>query len=173
METTSTIATLRQLLDHQTGKFTNGELQLQKNLPVWINDTGSVQLRQVLQKYLDQLNVHIQQMDAFILEAQIISANRADPVMQSLTDETNEILGICRDIQVRDACLLACIQVINHYKISAYGTAAAFAGDLDLEKAAAIFYQMEINEKNIDDRLTQLAKYEINKEAKSPIQIPE
>lgn len=173
METTPTIATLRQLLDQQTGKFTSGEIQLQDNLPVWINKTGSVQLRQVLLKYLDQVNEHIQQMDTFFLEAQMTAADRANEVMQALTDEMNEMLGLCSDSQVRDACLLAGIQVINHYKISAYGTAAAFAGDLELEKAAAVFYGMEINEKNIDDRLTQLAKFEINKNAMSPIQLPE
>jgi len=173
METTSTIATLRQLLNQQMGKFISGEIQLQKNLPVWINNIGSVQLRQVLQKYLDQVNEHIKHMEAFFLEAQVATAGREDKVMQSLVDETNELLGFCSDTQVCDACMLAGIQVINHYKISTYGTAAAFAGDLEMEKAAGVFYQMEINEKNIDDRLTQLAKYEINKKAKTPIQTAE
>ena len=74
--------------------------------------------------------------------------------------------------EVKDACLLACIQAINHYKISSYGTAAAFAIALGMEKAAAVFHEAEINEKHIDDRLSQLAEYEVNTKAKTPILLP-
>ena len=72
----------------------------------------------------------------------------------------------CTDAEVKDACLLACIQAINHFKISMYGTAAAFANALDMEKQAAIFHEAEVNEKQIDDRLSQLAEHEINIRAK-------
>ena len=44
--------------------------------------------------------------------------------------------------------------------------------DADLEKAAQFFHQAEVQEKQIDDRLTQLAQYEINFRAKSPIVLP-
>jgi ferritin-like metal-binding protein YciE len=50
--------------------------------------------------------------------------------MQAFLEETNEKLGKCT---LRDACLLASLQGINHYKISNYGTATAFAADLGLE----------------------------------------
>jgi ferritin-like metal-binding protein YciE len=77
----------------------------------------------------------------------------------------------CADPEVKDACLLACIQAINHFKISEYGTAAAFAKELNMEKSATVFHEMEINEKHIDDRLSQLAEYEINRKARAPIVI--
>jgi hypothetical protein len=40
-----------------------------------------------------------------------------------------------------------------------------------MEKQAAVFYEAEINEKQIDDRLSQLAQFEINVKAKAPIVI--
>ena len=40
---------------------------------------------------------------------------------------------------------------------------------LGMEKQAAIFHEAEINEKQIDDRLSQLAEYEINMKARTPI----
>jgi ferritin-like metal-binding protein YciE len=64
--------------------------------------------------------------------------------------------------------LLASVQAINHYKISVYGTAAAFAGALELEKHALFFREAAVNEKQIDDRLSQLAQHEINVNAKMP-----
>jgi hypothetical protein len=41
-----------------------------------------------------------------------------------------------------------------------------------MEKPATVFHEAEINEKQIDDRLSQLAKYEINVKAKAPIILP-
>jgi hypothetical protein len=41
-----------------------------------------------------------------------------------------------------------------------------------MEKAAQFFHQAEVNEKQIDDRLSQLALYEINSRAKAPITLP-
>ena len=92
--------------------------------------------------------------------------------MQAFIKETTEKLAACADAEVKDACLLACIQSVNHFKISAYGTAAAFARALDMDKQAAVFYEAEINEKQIDDRLSQLAEYEINGRAKTAIVLP-
>jgi len=40
------------------------------------------------------------------------------------------------------------------------------------EKAAELFHEAEANEKQIDDRLTQLAEHEINVKAKTPAVLP-
>ncbi len=42
-----------------------------------------------------------------------------------------------------------------------------------MTEAATIFYEAEVSEKQIDDRLSQLAEYEINVKAKSPSLISE
>ena len=89
--------------------------------------------------------------------------------MRAFIEEVEEKLSNCSDSEVKDACLLASIQAINHFKISTYGTAAAFANALGMEKQAAIFHEVEVNEKQIDDRLSQLAEHEINIKAKTPI----
>jgi ferritin-like metal-binding protein YciE len=92
--------------------------------------------------------------------------------MHAFIEETGEKLSNCTDPEIKDACLLASIQAINHFKISMYGTAAAFANALEMDKQACLFHEAEVNEKQIDDRLTQLALYEINNHAKSPVTLP-
>jgi len=92
--------------------------------------------------------------------------------MQAFIEEANEKQNTCTDAEVKDACLLACIQAINHFKISMYGTAAAFAKVLGMEKHAAVFHEAEVNEKQIDDRLSQLAEHEINIKANVPFVLP-
>jgi ferritin-like metal-binding protein YciE len=92
--------------------------------------------------------------------------------MQAFIEDSNEKINSCADPEVKDACLLSCIQAINHYKISIYGTAAAFANELDMENFASFFHESEVNEKQIDDRLSQLAEHEINLKAKTVISLP-
>lgn len=164
----SNIATLHSLLDYDASKFTSAEIQLRNNLPHWINKSGNVKLRSVLQRYLELIQDHVKKLESFFEDEEIRSLSLNNRIMQAFVAETEEKLADCTDPAVKDACLLACIQGINHYKISTYGTAAAFAKALDMEKQAALFHEAEVNEKQIDDRLSQLAEHEINMIAKTP-----
>ena len=171
-ENNQTITTLHNLLDYDARKFTSAEIQLKNSLPEWINKASSLQLKTVLQKYLGFVQQHVQKIEGFFEEEKISSLSLTNRVMRAFIEEVEEKLANCTDAAIKDACLLACIQAINHFKISTYGTAAAFANALGMEKQAAIFHEAEVNEKQIDDRLSQLAEYEINTKAKTPIVLP-
>ena len=163
------IATLHDLLDHNSEKFTAAEIELRNALPIWIQKASSPKLKAVLQKYLEFVQKHIAALSVFIESEKINSISISNKVMLALIEETNEKLNQCADAEVADACLLACIQGINHFKVSVYGTAASFARQLDMEKFAGVFHEAEVNEKQIDDRLSQLAEHEINIKARAPI----
>ena len=171
-ENNQTITTLHNLLDYDARKFTSAEIQLKNSLPEWINKASSLQLKTVLQKYLGFVQEHVQKIEGFFEEEKISSLSLTNRVMRVFIEEVEEKLANCTDAAIKDACLLAGIQAINHFKISTYGTAAAFANALGMEKQAAIFHEAEVNEKQIDDRLSQLAEYEINTKAKTPIVLP-
>lgn len=166
------ITTLHNLLDYDARKFTIGEVELKNALMGWTNKADSLQLKTVLRKYLDFVEKHVQKMEGFFEEEEITSLSISNRVMQAFIEETNEKLSNCTDAAIKDACLLACIQAINHFKISYYGTAASFANALGMEKQAVVFHEAEVNEKQIDDRLSQLAEHEINIKAKTSIVLP-
>lgn len=167
-----TISTLHNLLDYDARNFISAEIHLEKNLHEWINKATSLQLKGILQKYLGFVQQHEQRMNEFYEDEKINSISITNRIMQAFIDETNQKLANCQDLEIKDACLLACVQAINHYKISCYGTACAFAHVLGMEKQSNIFRNAEINEKQIDDRLSQLAEHEINSKAKAPIVLP-
>ena len=169
----NSINTLHNLLDYDVSKFISAEAELKNCLPKWISEANSLQLKNVLEKYLEFVRHHLKRIDEFIQEEQIGLLAVNNPLMLAYIKETDERLAACTNAAVKDACLLASIHEINHYKICFYGTGAAFSTLLELEKSAAIFREAEVNEKHIDDRLSQLALYEINKKAKSPISLPE
>jgi ferritin-like metal-binding protein YciE len=165
------ITTLKDLLDYDAQYFVSAEIQLSKILPDWVGKSGSLKLKTVLSRYLDYIQGHIKNMENFIVDEKITSLSLSNPIMKAFIDETIEKLKYCRDNEIQDACLLASVQAINHFKISTYGTAAAFAKTLGMSNYAEIFHEAEINEKQIDDRLNQLAEFEINIKAKAPIAI--
>lgn len=166
------ITTLHDLLDYDARKFSSAEIQLKNGLPEWLNKTSSLKLRAVLQKYLDFVQQHVQKMESFFEDEKIASLSLTNRIMQAFIEETQEKLANCSDAEIKDACLLACVQAINHFKISTYGTAAAFANVVGMDKHAAIFHEAEVNEKQIDDRLSQLAEHEINRKANAPFVLP-
>jgi ferritin-like metal-binding protein YciE len=167
-----TITTLQNLLDYDACKFSSGEVQLKIIIPEWIGKASSIKLKEVLRRYLDYVQQHAEKLATFIESEELLSLSAGNRVMRAFIEETEEKLIACTDSEVRDACLLASIQEINHFKISSYGTAAAFSKTLGMEKQALIFHEAEVSEKQIDDRLSQLAEFEINARAKIPITLP-
>jgi len=167
-----TISTLRHLLDNEASKFTSAEIQLKNRMHGWISKAGSLKLKNVLQKYVDFVQQHIDKLEGFYEAEQMVSLSVTNRVMHAFIEETEEKLDSCTDTEITDACLLASIQAINHFKISMYGTAAAFANELGMENQAAVFHELEVNEKQIDDRLSQLAEHEINDRANTSVALP-
>ena len=168
-ENNSSISKLHNLLDYDARNFIIAEIQLKNILSEWISIAGSLKLKAVLQKYLEFVKQHVVKMEGFIEEEDISSLSLNNRVMKAFIDETEERLANCAEAAIKDACLLASLQIINHYKISTYGTAAAFANALGMEHAANIFHEAEVNEKQIDGRLSQLAEHEVNINARTPI----
>lgn len=162
-----TLINLSNLFRNDASKFNSAEIQLKNSLQEWIGIADSPKLKDVLQKYLVLIQKHLDNLEAFFTDEEMTDINTKNRVMEACIIECDDKIESCLDKEVRDAGLLACVQLINHVKISTYGTAAAFAKVMQMDKYASIFYEAEINEKQIDNRLSQLAEFEINIRAKS------
>jgi ferritin-like metal-binding protein YciE len=88
-----------------------------------------------------------------------------DQAMQALVHETRKMLGILGGDDLRDAGLSASAQKLEHYKIAAYGTAAALAGQLDLRDEQKMLHRSLDEEREVDVLLTRIAKREVNPDA--------
>lgn len=68
-------------------------------------------------EYLGFVNEHVQKLEYFLEEEKISSLRIAERIMNAFIDAANEKMNYCTDTEIKDACLLACIQVINHFKM--------------------------------------------------------
>lgn len=162
------ITTLHDLFDANIGKFVFAEIALNNHLSSWTAKASSIQLKTTLSMYQEYVKKHIRKLETLIRKEEITSLKIGNNIMEAFVKDTEENMEACTDPEVRDASLLASIQSINHFKISTYGTASAFAHALDLIDAAKVLHEAELNEKQIDERLNYLAEHEINIRANAP-----
>lgn len=167
------ITTLHNLVNYDARKLASAETQVESILHDWIVKANSIRLKTELQRYIVFVRLHTQRLRNFLNEEDMQSLSRINMVMQAYIIEAREQLCNCMDAEVVDASLLASIQGINHYKISMYGTAAAFSKSLGNAKAASVFHDALMNEKEIDESLSRLAEEEINSKATAPVKLSE
>jgi ferritin-like metal-binding protein YciE len=163
------ITNLNDLLTYDYTKFIDFEQGLKQVLPAWILQSNSLKLKTILQRYLYYAEQHFRQVESLIDGSVPQMNSKNGKTIEKIVEDINDKLSVCVDPEVKDACLLASIQAINHYKISMYGTAASFANALSLKKTAKLFYAAEVSEKQIDKRLSELAEQEVNLKAKVPL----
>lgn len=165
------IVSLNDLLALEADRIMQGEKMLLQALPGWMQRVSFIQLRNILSQYHSYIEHHTELMTGFFIiqPATPYAKTKHNRVINALIEDTNERLHLCADPEIYDACLLAAIQEINHYKISIYGTVTAFCNELGQRDMAAIFLRAEKDEKRIDEQLSFQAQSEINELAKTPV----
>lgn len=87
---------------------------------------------------------------------------------EGLIREGNKMMREDMTEEVMDAAIIGAAQKIEHYEISGYGTAAAYARELGLHNVAGLLKQTLEEEYAADDSLTKLAVGKLNTEAENP-----
>ena len=85
--------------------------------------------------------------------------------MQGLIEEGEKVMAEDMSPKVLDAAIIASAQKIEHYEICGYGTARAYARELNLGQVAELLEETLDEEYEADDLLTDLAVGRINEEA--------
>jgi ferritin-like metal-binding protein YciE len=84
--------------------------------------------------------------------------------MEGLVEEGKEMMEEDLDGEALDAGLISAAQRVEHYEIAAYGCVRTYAKILGEEEAASLLEQTLEEEKETDQKLTELAE-NINVEA--------
>jgi hypothetical protein len=87
--------------------------------------------------------------------------------MQGLIEEGEKIMAEEMSPEVLDAAIIASAQKIEHYEICGYGTARAFAKELNLMGVTQLLEETLNEEYEADDTLTELAVGRLNQKAES------
>jgi Mn-containing catalase len=151
---------IEQLLVEQLRDLVNAEGQLVKALPRMVKAARSEGLRFALENHLEETRAQVERLkEAFDLVG-VPAKGKPCKGMQGLLEEGDEVMaeGEEMDDAAADLALIAAAQKVEHYEISAYGTARTMAGQIGLPAVADLMCKSLAEEEVADNLLTQLAR---------------
>lgn len=151
------ISNLQQLLGHELEDLHSAERQIIAALPKMISMSTNEELTAALEEHLEVSQQHLERLDE-ISHTLNFSTSYTCKGIQGIITEAEEGLGKIDDPDTRDAAIIASAQRVEHYEIAAYGSAAAFAKELGLDKIADMLAETLDEEKDTDEALTDLAE---------------
>lgn len=158
------INSLRELYVEQLRDLYDAENQLIKALPKMAKEASSDELRQGIEEHLEQTRGHAERIEQIFEQLGEKPKGKKCKGMQGLLEEGKETLEEDTEEDTKDAAIIAAAQRVEHYEISGYGTARTYANLLGENEAAELLEETLNEEKETDQKLTQLAE-EINVEA--------
>jgi ferritin-like metal-binding protein YciE len=159
-----TIASLRDLYVEQLRDLYDGENQIIKALPKMIESTESEELRSALEEHLEITRQQAQRLETIFEGLGEDAKGEKCKGMEGIIKEGSEVVKEDMSDTVKDAAIIAAAQRVEHYEIAGYGTVRTYADLLGEEQAVELLQQTLDEEKEADEKLSQLAE-EINVEA--------
>ena len=161
------LESLDNLLIHELKDLLSAEKQLVKALPKMAKGASSDALRSAIEEHLEQTKTHVDRLEkAFSVLNKTPRAEHCKG-MEGLIEEGSKLLDEEGSPSVKDAALIGAAQRVEHYEIAAYGTARALAELLGKNDIVSLLQETLNEEKQTDEKLTELAQSEVNVEAQT------
>jgi len=156
--------TLKEVYVDELRELYNCEQQLIKALPKMAKAATSEELRSGFESHLEQTEEHARRLEKVLQGLGEPVKGKKCKGMEGIIAEGGEVLSEDYEGAVMDAALITAAQRVEHYEIAAYGSVHAFAILMGADEAASILEQTLNEEKETDEKLTELAE-EINPKA--------
>jgi len=157
--------TLTDLFHDQLQDAYSAETQLTKALPKMAKAANSAELRSGFETHLQETQNQLSRLEEVCKQVGCKPGSNTCEAMEGLVSEGDEIIGLGLDKDAQDAGLISAAQKVEHYEIALYGTLCTFAKQLGHSDAARLLHETLQEEKQTDEKLTQLAERGINQKA--------
>jgi len=155
---------LRELYIDELRDLYNAETQLTKALPKMAKASSNAELRQAFEEHLRQTSEHVSRLEQIFEMLEEKASGKKCLGMEGLVKEGAETMREVYEDAVMDTAIIGAAQRVEHYEIAGYGTAKEFAQLLGEDEHVSLLEQTLDEEKQTDEKLTQLAE-EINQQA--------
>jgi ferritin-like metal-binding protein YciE len=160
-----TLGTLRDLYVNEIRDIYDAENEIVKALPKMIEASSSAELRTAFQHHLRQTEQQVDRLERVFDMLGEKAKGRKCQGIRGIISEGEDILDADAGASIMDAALIAAAQRVEHYEIAAYGTCCAYAKQLGFDDQLKLLLETLEEEKETDEKLTQIAETVINVEA--------
>ena len=154
--------TLKDLYIHELKDLFSAEQQLVKALPKMAKAASNKQLASGFQEHLEQTKGHAQRLEKILSSHNATTRGPKCKGMEGIVAEGAEMIEEEADDEVKDAGLIAAAQRVEHYEMAGYGTARTYAKLLGDREGAKLLQTTLEEEKQTDQKLSELADSAIN-----------
>jgi len=156
------LETLKDLYIHELKDLHSAERQLVKALPKMAKAAANKELAAGFQEHLEQTKGHAQRVEQILSSHQQTTRGPKCKGMEGIVAEGAEMIEEEADVEVKDAGLIAAAQRVEHYEMAGYGTARTYAELLGDKEGAKLLALTLEEERQTDQKLSQLAKSAVN-----------
>ncbi len=157
--------TLQDLYLHELKDLYSAEKQILRALPKMAKHSTSPELRQALEKHLQETRGHAERIEQIFERMGKSTRGSKCKGIEGIIEEGEDWLDEDAQTDVMDAGIIAAVQRVEHYEIAAYGCARTFAGLLGFRQDETLLDQTIHEEAEADKKLTTIAE-KINVQAK-------
>ena len=144
----------------------SAEKQITRALPKLARAADDDTLVDAFKEHLEETRGQVERLEK---AADTISDIRLKRIkcyaMESLIEESQELIDSTEKGPIRDAALIGAAQKVEHYEIAAYGTLCALAEQLGYTDAKNILAETLKEEKATDEKLSKLGQKDVNRQA--------
>lgn len=160
--------TLQECLVAHIRDIYDAEKQLTKALPKMAKAASSEELETAFRDHLAETQGQVERLDKVFEALGVAAKGKPCKGMKGLIEEGGEAIEE-EEGPIRDLALIAAAQKVEHYEISAYGTARTLAEQIGNDEAVQLLQETEEEEKAADSKLTEIAMsiYEMEDEGAS------
>jgi ferritin-like metal-binding protein YciE len=156
------LSTLEDLFGHELKDLYSAEKQLVRALPKMARAATNPDLKAGFEEHLEQTREQVERLEEIFSALEISSRGAKCAAMEGLIEEGSQLIEEDLDEEVRDAALIGAAQKVEHYEIAGYGTLVTYARQLGHTDAEKLLQQTLDEEKETDQKLTELAESGIN-----------
>ncbi len=143
----------------------DAENQLLKALPKMAKAATSAELKSAFDDHLDQTQTHVSRLEQVFEKLGEKPKGKKCEAMKGLLEEARQWMEEDIEDDALDVGLIVAAQKVEHYEIAGYGSVRTFAESLGRDEESELLQETLDEEKEADDRLTELAESSINLEA--------
>lgn len=159
---------LKELFTEELKDLYYAEKLLLKTMPKLAKAATSEELRAAYQQHITETEGQIERLhQVFEQLGMAPKAKRCDAMEGLVKEAQSAIEDTDKGTATRDAALIISSQKAEHYEIASYGSLAALAKIMGENEAVQLLQQTLEEEKNTDQKLSQLAETTINIQAES------
>jgi ferritin-like metal-binding protein YciE len=159
------INSLDSLFHDELKDIYDAEKQITKALPKLIKKAEAEELKAAFEEHLEQTEQHIERIEQAFELLDMPARGKKCEGMQHLIKEGQDMMAEAEDADTRDALMIAAAQKVEHYEMASYGTLRTWANLLGHSEVASLFEETLDEEKETDQKLTELAESFINQQA--------